>query len=359
MYKCTDSTKDLKGRLMAEKLLLVYTPDHLVHRPRTFFNFGEMQDNLEKPERIEAIRAALSSLPSVTASECWRQATVDELCAIHTPELVQFLTGRMANWEPGWPAEIVPGLFPYAFSQAKLPDWPQAQASYFCCDAGTPITPGTARAAATAAGCALQAAEAVASGSSALAYALCRPPGHHATRARYGGFCYFNNAVLAARRLVPLGRVAILDIDFHHGNGTQQLTYDSDQILYTSIHGDPNDSYPFFYGYADERGEGAGEGSNLNLPLPRGSGLAEYLPALERALEAIAAQDCRALVLSAGYDTCQGDPLGGFTLQPGDFQPIGQVIASLGLPIVVVQEGGYAVDVLGPSARALVDGLRA
>jgi acetoin utilization deacetylase AcuC-like enzyme len=344
---------------MTENLLLVYAPDHQSHQPQTFFNFGEMQDNLEKPERIEAIRSALSALPAVTVSVCQRHATFDELAALHTPELVQFLTCKMADWDPGWPAEIVPGLFPYSFSGARLPDWSQAQASYYCCDAGTPIGPGTARAATAAAGCALQAAEEVASGASALAYALCRPPGHHATRARYGGFCYFNNAALAAGRLASLGRVAVLDIDFHHGNGTQQLTYHSDQVLYVSIHGDPNDSYPFFYGYAGERGEGPGEGYNLNLPLARGSDLAAYLPALQHALDAIADKECRALVLSAGYDTCDGDPLGGFALQPEDFEPAGRAIASLGLPTVVVQEGGYVVDLLGPSARALVTGLRA
>ena len=343
---------------MAHGLHLIYTPHHQNHQPRTFFNFGQMQDNLEKPARIETIRAALASLPAVTTTRCQRHATSGELRTIHTPELVHFLTVKMAAWDPDWPDEIVPGLFPYAFSGAKLPEWPQAQAAYFCCDAGTPIGPGTALAATAAAGCALQAAEAVATGASTLAYALCRPPGHHATRARYGGFCYFNNAVLAARHLSSMGRVAILDIDFHHGNGSQQLTYDSDRILYTSIHGDPNDSYPFFYGYAGERGAGPGQGYNLNLPLPRGSGLAEYLPVLHQALEAIASSGCRALVLSAGYDTCQDDPLGGFTLQPNDFQAIGQAIASLDLPTVIIQEGGYVLDLLAPSAQALVTGLR-
>jgi acetoin utilization deacetylase AcuC-like enzyme len=348
----------LERKTMAENLYVVHSGDHQGHRPQTFFNFGEMQDNLEKPERIEAIRATLASLPAVRVHESERHATFDELCAVHTPELVRFLTERMVAWDPEWPDEIVPGLFPYSFSNAKVPDWPLAQASYFCFDAGTPIGPKTVQAATAAAGCALQAAEAVASGASALAYALCRPPGHHATRARYGGFCYFNNAALAAGRLASLGRVAVLDIDFHHGNGTQEITYRSDRVMYVSIHGDPNDSYPFFCGYAEERGEDAGEGYNLNLPLARGSGLAAYQPALQRALDAITGNDCRALVVSAGFDTCEGDPLGGFSLQPEDFQPIGEAITSLGLPTVVVQEGGYVVDLLGQCAQALVTGLR-
>jgi acetoin utilization deacetylase AcuC-like enzyme len=153
--------------------------------------------------------------------------------------------------------------------------------------------------------------------------------------------------------------VAVLDIDFHHGNGTQEITYGSDQVMYVSIHGDPNDSFPFFFGYAEERGEGAGEGFTLNLPLARGADLAMYYPALQRALDAITDHQCRALVVSAGYDTCDGDPLGGFALQPEDFEPIGKAIASLGLPTTVVQEGGYVVDRLGPCAQALVAGLMA
>jgi acetoin utilization deacetylase AcuC-like enzyme len=273
---------------MVKKVYVTYASDHLGHRPRTFFNFGEMQENLEKPERIEAIRSALVALPSVFIHENERHATTEELCAVHTPELVQYLTETLAVWDPDWPDEIVPGTFPYSFSDAKLPDWPLAQAAYFTCDAGTPIGPQTVRAATAAAGCALEAAEAVRSGASWLAYALCRPPGHHATKARYGGFCYFNNAALAAGRLTSLGRVAVLDIDFHHGNGTQEITYRSDRVMYVSIHGNPNDSFPFFFGYAAERGEGTGLGYNLNLPLPRGSDLAAYRPALDQALEAIA-----------------------------------------------------------------------
>jgi acetoin utilization deacetylase AcuC-like enzyme len=282
----------------------------------------------------------------------------DELCTIHTPELVGFLTETLAEWDPSWPDEILVGTFPYDFATATLPNWPLAQAAYFTCDAGTPISPGTVRAATASAGSALEAAEAVSSGVCTLAYALCRRPGHHATRARYGGFCFFNDAALAAGKLGSLGRVAVLDIDFHHGNGTQEITYSSDRVLYVSIHGDPNECFPFFYGYAEETGRGAGEGYNVNLPLPRGSDLAAYLPALQRALEAIADRECQALVLSAGFDTCKGELLGGFALQPEDFLPIGEAIASLKLPTVVVQEGGYIVDLLGRCAQALVAGLR-
>lgn len=342
---------------MVENLTVIYPCDHQGHHPQTFFNFGEMQDNLEKPARIEVIRSALSELPVVHVDECRRHATPEELCTVHSHELVHFLTTTMAEWDADWPAEVVSGLFPYSFSDARIPKWPLAQAAYFSFDAGTPIGPETSRAATAAAGCALEGAEAIRSGAHTLVYALCRPPGHHATTSRYGGFCFFNNAALAAGLLTSLGRVAILDIDFHHGNGTQEITYRSDQVMYVSIHGDPNYAFPYFYGYASERGEGDGEGYTLNLPLDPGATLGDYQPALERAVQAIADADCQALVLSVGFDTCKGDPFGVFALQPDDYQPLGSVIGSLSLPTCIVQEGGYQVDRIGLCAQALVAGL--
>lgn len=253
--------------------------------------------------------------------------------------------------------EVVPSASPCSFSDTKLPDPLLAQAAYFCFDAGTPLGSRTVRAAKSSAGCAFQAVAAIGSGTDSLAYALCRPPGHHATCDRYGGFCYFNNAALAAGQATPLGRVAVLDIHFHHGNGTQDITYQNDQIMYVSIHGDPNYSYPYFCGCADERGQGAGAGYNLNLPLVQGSDPAEYQPTLNRALDAIAGNRCCSLVVSVGCDTCKEDPLSGFAIRPEDFQWSGEAIASLGLPTAVVQEGGYALELIGDCAHAFVSGL--
>lgn len=166
------------------------------------------------------------------------------------------------------------------------------------------------RIAAASAGCALEAAEAVASGASGLAYALCRPPSHDARWAKYGGVCHFSNAALATGRPAAMGGVSVLDTDFHHGAGTQEFTYCSDGVIYVSVRGEPNVSFPFFYGYASERSEWAGKGYNLNLPLGQGTDWAVYRPDLQRTLDAIADKECRSLVVSAGFDTCQGDPLG-------------------------------------------------
>jgi len=190
-----------------------------------------------------------------------------------------------------------------------------------------------------------------------VAYALERPPGHHSGRSAYGGYCYINHAALAAQRLSEHGRVAILDIDFHHGNGTQEIFYDSAQVLYVSIHGHPAWAYPRFSGWAEESGEGAGKGYTLNLPLGMFTKDGEYLQVLEKALDKINQALPKFLVLSAGFDTRAGDPVGAFSLTDDCYFRIGEQLEQLGLPIVVVQEGGYDLEGLGKAAVALVQGL--
>jgi len=198
-----------------------------------------------------------------------------------------------------------------------------------------------------------------------LAYALCRPPGHHAGTDLYGGYCYLNNAAIAAQHLAggleraERHRVAILDIDFHHGNGTQQIFYEREDVLFVSIHADPAREYPFFAGYADERGAGAGLGYTLNYPLEAGVADGRYLAVLDRALAAVAEYAPRYLVLSAGFDTFGGDPIGDFALSTAAYPAIGRRIAALGLPTLVVQEGGYAIAALGENAAGLLRGLAA
>ena len=215
-------------------------------------------------------------------------------------------------------------------------------------DAGTPLTAGTWQAARSGADCALSAAAHIAHGGRA-AFALSRPPGHHAGADFFGGYCFLNNAALAAQYLRDSGleRVAVLDVDYHHGNGTQAIFYERSDVFFTSIHGDPRTEYPFFLGHADERGQGVGLGFNLNLPLSRGSDYARWSEALELALEAIAGYGAQALVVSLGVDTFAGDPISGFALQSQDYLRMGERIARAGLPTVLVFEGGYAVDAVG------------
>jgi acetoin utilization deacetylase AcuC-like enzyme len=228
-------------------------------------------------------------------------------------------------------------------------------------DTATPIVAGTWGAALAAVDVAVTAAERVVGGA-ALAYGLCRPPGHHAARGMLGGYCYFNNAAIVTEWLRREGgarRVAILDIDYHHGNGTQQIFWERGDVLYLSLHADPARAYPYFSGYSGEQGAGDGAGLTRNWPLAARTGLDDYAVALAEALRMIVsfAPDAP-LVISAGLDTFERDPIGDLALRTHDYREIGRMIAGLRMPTIVLQEGGYAIDALGANAAALLTGLR-
>jgi len=227
----------------------------------------------------------------------------------------------------------------------------------FAFDAGTPLTAGSWAAARAGAACAMTAAREVAAGMRS-AFALSRPPGHHAGAGFFGGYCFLNNAALAAQALRDGGaaRVAVLDVDYHHGNGTQSIFYERADVLTVSIHGDPRTEYPFFIGHADERGAGAGLGVNLNLPLPRGTGFAAWREALRAGLAAIDAFGAQALVVALGVDTFEGDPISGFRLRSADYLTLGRDIAGARRPTVFVFEGGYAVAEVGINAANVLEG---
>jgi acetoin utilization deacetylase AcuC-like enzyme len=217
---------------------------------------------------------------------------------------------------------------------------------------------GTFHAALAAVDIALTAAELVIDGAP-LAYALCRPPGHHAARSMYGGYCFFNNAAIVAQRLTEGGRrVAVLDIDYHHGNGTQQLFWDRGDVLYVSLHGDPTRAFPYFSGHADEVGAGRGKGFTRNFPLPAGADVAAYVASLDEACALIVrfAPDAP-LIVSLGFDTYAGDPICDLGLRTQDYGAVAARIASLGLPTILIQEGGYAIDAIGANAVSFLRGL--
>jgi acetoin utilization deacetylase AcuC-like enzyme len=220
------------------------------------------------------------------------------------------------------------------------------------------VVAGTYAAALGGATAALRAAGVVAGGAERQVYVLTRPPGHHAERDRCGGYSYFNNAAVAADRLSKLGKVAVLDVDVHHGNGTQHLFYDRADVLTVSIHGDPEGLFPYFSGFADETGAGAGLGCNRNLPLPTGTGVRKYQPALDAAVEAIGSFRPEFAVVAFGADAHEADPIGGFRLPTESFARMGDAVRQLGLPTVVVQEGGYNLAVLGESVAAFLAALR-
>jgi acetoin utilization deacetylase AcuC-like enzyme len=238
-----------------------------------------------------------------------------------------------------------------------LPTSFPARVGLFAFDAGTPLMSGSWEAARHGAACAWTAARRVAGGERA-AFALTRPPGHHAGADFFGGYCFLNNAALAAQTLRDAGaaRVAVLDVDYHHGNGTQAIFYERADVHFASLHGDPRTDYPYYLGHADERGVGAGLGFNHNLPLARGTDFATWRAALAVALQGIAASGAEALVVSLGVDTFEGDPVAGFHLRSDDYLRIGEDLAVAGLPTVFVFEGGYAVAEVGVNAVNVLQG---
>jgi acetoin utilization deacetylase AcuC-like enzyme len=296
---------------------------------------------------------------------------------VHDLQYLEFLEHAYERWVAagGSPAAVLPDTLAVRRMDRRS-DNPLALPGYYASDLGAPIVAGTYHAARDSADVALTAADALLNGQQ-VTYALCRPPGHHAGSDMYGGYCYLNNAAIAAEYLgtraqEPGGneaggaasytrrRVTILDIDYHHGNGTQQIFYERDDILTISIHADPLREYPYFSGYADQRGAGAGLGYNLNIPLEAGVTNERYLDVLDQALTTITDFNPHFLVVSAGFDTFAGDPVaengGGFALTAEAYPQIGRRIAALGLQTLIVQEGGYAVAALGENVIGLLRG---
>ena len=331
---------------------IFYNPDHAAHQGKLEMYRGRMVPCHEVPQRQDQVLAALQAraLGPLQTPSRFDDALLQR---IHSPRYVRFLESAWQQWLALDPAnaalDAIPSVWPIRGFRADLePENFAARMGLYSFDAGTPLTAGTWQAARSGADCALSAAAHIAHGGHA-AFALSRPPGHHAGADFFGGYCFLNNAALAAQYLRDSGleRVAVLDVDYHHGNGTQAIFYERSDVFFTSIHGDPRTEYPFFLGHADERGQGVGLGFNLNLPLSRGSDYARWSEALELALEAIAGYGAQALVVSLGVDTFAGDPISGFALQSQDYLRMGERIARAGLPTVLVFEGGYAVDAVG------------
>ncbi|HYM84269.1 MAG TPA: histone deacetylase family protein, partial [Candidatus Dormibacteraeota bacterium] len=278
--------------------------------------------------------------------------------------LVRYLEDAWREWRIGGTGAgaIMPDAFLHpgvreGMGAAAAPGSPCGQAGFYCFDTATPLVPGTYEATRSACDVALTAAEDVLAGERVV-YALTRPPGHHSARSVFGGYCYFNQAAVAVEWLVSRSsaRVAVLDVDYHHGNGTQQIFYRRGDVLYTSIHADPARMFPYFAGFAEETGAGEGAGTTYNQPMPAGTTDAEYLDAVDRALERIGAFDPVAIVVSLGFDTYGQDPIGDFALTTPVYHDVGARSAALGKPLVVIQEGGYDVANLGRNAREWLRG---
>jgi len=330
----------------------VFDPRQLAHAPAVELHNGSFVPYAETPARAEAVRAAVGTVePAVDHGEA-------PLRAVHDEAYLAFLWSAHKDWRAAGRAGDASGYaWPVVRRRPLALDRIDARLGAYSFDASSPIAAGTWEGAYWSAQTALTALDAVLAGERA-AFALCRPPGHHAGRDYLGGYCHLNNAAIAAEAATEAGRrVAILDVDYHHGNGTQDIFWARGDVFFASIHADPRMDYPYFWGHADEIGDGDGEGATLNLPLPRGTDIAAYLPALKRALARIAAFGADLLVISFGADTYAGDPISHFKLETADYAVMAGRIAALELPSLVVMEGGYAVDALGANVAAFLEGL--
>lgn len=345
-YVKPEAPLPLRKSIRADRqIVLVVNDKHDIHHVRE-------RGYVESPVRIKSIRREIDRtglflpVPVRTFSE-------KHIRAVHAQPFVDYLKAVCARLNPD--EAVYPYVFPIR-NAARPPKERAIRAGYFCIDTFTPLTRNAWLAAKRAVDCTLTAARYLLEGQR-LAYALVRPPGHHAERRVFGGFCYFGNAAVAAHYLATFGKVAVLDIDFHHGNGTQDIFYERSDVLTVSIHGHPSFAYPYFSGFEDEKGTGAGAGFNLNIPLPEKLAADEYPRTLARALRRIVRFKPQFLIVSLGLDTAQGDPTGTWNLRGKDFAENGRLIGRLQLPTLVVQEGGYDSRVLGSNARHFFTGL--
>ena len=325
------------------------------HDPKGFLSSGAPQPNPEQPERAERLLAGARAAGCEIVRS--REHGLGPIAAVHTPEDLEFLENIYPRWQriDGASEEVIPNIHPLA-RDGRYPASAVGQAGYHMADTSCPISAETWESACWSAWSAVDAADAVLAGER-TAYALCRPPGHHAFADVAGGFCFINNSAVAAQRLLSKSdRVAILDVDLHHGNGTQGIFYARSDVLTVSIHADPVRFYPFFWGHADERGDGPGLGYNLNLPLPRKTGDDGFLTALDAGLSRIRSYAPDALVVALGLDAFEGDPFGGLSVSTDGFSRIAETIAGLRLPTVIVQEGGYLCDELGANLTSFLGG---
>ena len=348
---------------------IFYSENHRQHNPPfEVFDGGQRVPYLENPDRMDKILNALRSINWAETIEP-DDFGLDPILAVHDADYIHFLASCWDEWRATDP-EVVSAtdnsvFLPATFAlrrQSRVPKSLLGRAGYYIMDLSAVIVGGTYQAALSSANCALSAAQDILRLPSTVdrpqpAFALCRPPGHHAGKDYGAGYCFINNAAVAANYLSAKGKVAVLDIDYHAGNGTQDIFYDRNDVLTISIHGDPDFEYPHFIGFADETGAGAGLGFHRNFPLPAGTDDAEYLETLNEALKLITVYSPSSIVISAGMDIYEGDLLGKFKITREGIREIGKRIAALNLPSLVVMEGGYDNDALGKNIVTLLDEL--
>ena len=344
---------------------IIYSDHHYHQSPELELAGGSLVPSFENPSRAEYVLERVKKVglgEIITPHEFDLQA----LLAVHDESYIQFLQTAWQEWiAAGHQGEIIPLCWPTGQASDVLPRHIKGKVGYYAQGTDSNITKGTWTAALAGAQSALTGAalisEAVNNQQKVAAFSLSRPPGHHAAKSSYGGYCFLNNAAIAAQycRDQGIAKVAILDVDFHHGNGTQDIFNDRDDVFFASIHGDPMDNFPYFWGHASERGVGAGEGFNLNLPLANGTTFKVWREALKTCLAKIDQFAAEVLIVSLGVDTFEDDPISSFTLKTSDYLVMGADIADLGLPTLFVMEGGYNVEELGVNMVNVLQGYEA
>ncbi len=335
----------------------IYSEQHRLRDARTELYGGELVQPFEKPSRAETVLRVVreSGLGEISPPEAF---SLEPVLAVHDADYIAFLETAWQEWrDAGYAGEVIASVWPARRMQSRVPRFIDGKVGYYAMAAETSISEGTWAAALSSKDVALTGAKALLEGERGV-FSLCRPPGHHAALDMYGGYCFLNNAAIAAQYLRDHGaeRIAILDIDFHHGNGTQDIFYARDDVLFCSLHGDPEDAFPHFLGYADETGSGPGAGFNRNYPMPPGTPFEQWQEALEDALARVDEFSPQYLVVSLGVDAFENDPISFFKLTSPDFLTTGQMIGALDIPTLFVMEGGYDVDEVGTNVVNVLKG---
>lgn len=338
-----------------------FSPDHALRDAATELHGGKLVKPFEAPFRARLIETALREQGhgDIIAPE---RHSLEVAATLHAPDYLEFLETAWQRWRAdGYEGEAIASCFPARRMRSdRAPRDIDGALGYYSFAAETAITEGTWAAARSAMDSALSAAHHIAGGARS-AFALCRPPGHHASIDQYGGYSFLNNSAIAAQALLDrgAGRVALIDVDFHHGNGTQDIFYSRSDVFFASIHGDPLDAFPHFLGFADETGSSDGEGFTANYPLAPGTDFDDWSTALERCLAKSLETGAEAIVISLGVDTFKNDPISFFKLDSDDFTRYGMMIAKAGLPTVFCMEGGYGVDEIGLNVANVLSGFEA
>lgn len=336
-----------------------YSEKHKLRDAKTELHGGLLVKPFEGPFRAEWVLAGVKEA-GFTDVRAPAEHGLETALKVHDAGYLEFLRTCWDRWQAhGFEGEAIATSFPCRRSQTgRVPKNIDGAVGYYTNSAETSISKGTYEAAIASMDVALSGADWLNEGNR-FAFSLCRPPGHHAGIDLFGGYCFINNAAVAAQRLIDHGakKVAILDVDFHHGNGTQDITYRRGDIFFASLHGEPEDAFPFFLGYADETGEGDGEGLNANYPMPSGTPFDIWSAALEDSLKKIKAYGAEAIVVSLGVDTFEKDPISFFKLKSQDYIRMGEMIAASGVPVLTLMEGGYGVPEIGLNVANVLKGL--